>query len=174
MKLVYLIGEPGIGKTTLMKAITAQLGGPVVEQNKPVHHLVYARNTIQLGRDRPDFGGTDALPMNVQPQVVEFLRSKPAHLILGEGDRLTNRKFFMEVGRFLDLRVVWLVDMNGSGIAERRRAARAHAVGKVQDEQWVRSRITKVRGLADLVSRRIDAGLPLVGQVGGFWQEAVR
>ena len=173
MKVVYLIGEPGIGKTTLTREVVRRLGFPAVEQSKPVPHITYPNNALQLGRDRVDFGGTDALSMSVQPRALEFLRSKPAALVVIEGDRLGNRTFFMEVGRFADLRVVWLLDPEGKLGAERREQ-RAKAVGKTQNKDWVLSRVRKVANLADMVNLRIDARLPLEQQAEEMWREMSR
>jgi hypothetical protein len=160
-----------VGKTTLMKALVGRFGFPAIEQEKPIPHIVYPNNAIQLGRQRLDFGGTDALAMSIQPKALAFLRTKPAAVVVGEGDRLGNRKFIMDVGVFADVRLVWLV---GHVYAEARRQLRNHIVGKSQDEMWLKGRVTKVANLADLVTLRVDAGLHLDIQVDEVWNEVIR
>lgn len=170
MKLVYVIGEPGVGKSTLMAGLTGSW--QAVPYDKPVPHILYPeRAALQLGRERAFFAGTDAMALDVQPRAVEFLRGRPAAVVLGEGDRLGNRRFFHAVSRFCDLRVVWLV---GPRVAAERREARALAIGREQDAAWAAGRRSKVRNLADLVSVRIDASQPLNRQVALLAEEVKR
>lgn len=142
MNALYIIGEPGAGKSTLVAAMTRGLAAAAVDQ--PFAHRLYAGlDLIELGKRREDFSGTDALPMNVQPAVEEFLSSgKPPRYLLAEGDRLGNGKFFAFLRKIgYSLRIVYL---DAAGAALERRIQR----GSSQNDAWLRGRATKVKRLA--------------------------
>ena len=140
MKLIYLIGEPGVGKTTAMRELTSRLG-PAVETTKPFAHRVGA-DWMELGRERGTFSGTDALSMSVQPMAIGFLRQAArdnlVRLVLGEGDRLGTGSFLDAVGVFADVRLVGLVAPPEVA------AARRELRGSRQAETWLKGRINKV------------------------------
>ena len=140
--LFCLIGQPGSGKTTVVRA---GLRGVASRQEfRPVPHLVY-RDGIQLGVARWPFGGTDALPMNAQSAVLEWLGNGCKYqAVVAEGDRLANSKFFRAVqaqGWQLTVAMLSCPD----ALAARRRAQRG---GSIQNPAWVKGRITKVCRLA--------------------------
>ena len=82
MRAVYLIGEPGTGKTTLMNELLAPftradavtLAGTLKAEPLLRHerHIGY-----HLGLTRPPYGGTDALAMNVHPTAVTWALHSP-------------------------------------------------------------------------------------------------
>lgn len=159
---LYIIGEPGVGKTTLMSALRAgQLWQP---HDVPFTHqhsgLGVAANdplAVELGGPREGFGGTDVLGMAVQPQAVAFLSGSCApQLLLAEGDRLGNGKWFAsvtEAGYHL-----YVYHLHGPRVAARRRAER----GSDQDPTWLKGRRTKVESLSLLMSAIVlDASLPV-------------
>jgi adenylate kinase family enzyme len=140
---LYIIGEPGAGKSTLVEAMTHGL--KPAELDVPFACRWYrGMDLLELGKRRKDFSGTDALPMNVQPVVEQFLAehdNQPAFL-LGEGDRLGNSKFFSFLRQIgYDLRIIYL---DAGGEALKRRIER----GSSQNEAWLRGRATKVKRLA--------------------------
>lgn len=176
IKMLYLLGYPGAGKTTtLAYALQGVLSKIVYD---PFVMTTYYRDIparggnqpkrqytgIQLGADRAKlakdagqdmhalFSGTDVLGMNVQPEVVdwlEMLQSQGYSLsIVAEGDRLGNGSFFQAVTMMgIDLTVALAeVDLEE---ASQRRMARAEVLNKkAQDAKWVRGRISKVNNLA--------------------------
>lgn len=167
-ELVYLIGEPGSGKSTALAALTRpHLALPC---RKPFAHIVYAGpgwEVTELGGKRDAFSGTDVLALNAQPLVLDWLANvKPDPLLRGlnvvaEGDRLANGKFFSGVlAAGWNLTVIRFVVT--AEVAAARRVARAAALGvPPQNEAWIRGRITKVARLAaDWPTVDIDAAQP--------------
>lgn len=153
MKLTYLVGEPGAGKTTLMRAILATLPGEgdVLDLGSGFRVTTYRRaNVAVLGTylGHP-FDGTDRLSMAVGLVARDWIATRPFPTILGEGDRLASKPFFLtaaEAGYDVD---VVLLDSHGA--ADARRAARP-----VQpNAAWLAGRITKVANLP--VTRTVDS-----------------
>jgi energy-coupling factor transporter ATP-binding protein EcfA2 len=147
-KALYLIGPPGAGKSTLMRALVDGYdaepiradGVPAIEYRDENGGLVGA----QLGANRETFSGTDALGMAIMPRAIDLVRTAPWPFLLGEGDRLASVKFLMALVDAEYAVTLALVDGADDLLAERR-AAR----GSSQDEAWVRGRATKARNLAD-------------------------
>jgi hypothetical protein len=166
-KLVYLIGEPAAGKSTLMKQALEDLA-PVVEP-KPLLHTWWDEDLLELGGRRSSFSGTDAMPMNIQPRVVAFLQARPCERVIAEGDRLANGSFFKAVtATGYDLTVVWL--WVPPEIAAERRRSRAKRLGVAeQNATWVKGRQTKVNRLGEeWAGVRIDGTSPIYEQVDLF------
>ena len=144
-QFLYLIGEPGIGKSTLMAQLTSTM--LAIEQVSPIRHILWLDGYqeprfAELGARRANgFSGTDALPMGIQPRATEWIAQRPYRSILAEGDRLANDGFFAAVeAAGYKLTVVYLA---GSVAAERRIQR-----GSRQNPAWVRGRITKTERLA--------------------------
>ena len=154
MDALYIIGEPGVGKSTLVEHLTRDL--PFEETDSPFPMRVYDCGVTELGRRRPEFSGTDALGMAVQPKVEAYLEGMKPGLLLAEGDRLANEKFFVALQRFgYQLHVVALI---GMGAAAKRRLER----GSKQDVSWLRGRQTKVRNLIESwATAGLDATQPV-------------
>jgi energy-coupling factor transporter ATP-binding protein EcfA2 len=181
--MLYIIGAPGSGKTTLVRALTDGLR--TVTTTKPIPQICYLRwwddvppglqplvrtQGIQFARPRETFGGTDSLPMNIQPTVEAEIRNAAAskrninYHVIAEGDRLGNEKFFnavIDAGWQLD--IVFL-DCDFE-LGQQRRTDRARHVGSaVQDATWVKGRITKVTNLVQKFEARVlwlDAAEPV-------------
>lgn len=156
-EVVYLIGQPGAGKTTLMAALIDKLkqqGATPRIREQPMRHLEF-RHGVHLGW-RGVFGGTDMLSMSIQPRVLGWLTSPQApEIVLAEGDRLGNGKFFTAVKGFANLTVMELKTPND--LANQRRLARASQHNAdPQTATWVQGRITKVTNLKDYVNVEID------------------
>lgn len=147
--LTYIIGEPGSGKSTLAAHLTA--GWPHRDHDKPFAHRVLACGVTELGKRRPDFPGTDALSMSVQPLALEWMESSRPLRILAEGDRLGTESFFAEaerIGYNVTVYVLW-----GPEAAALQRAIR----GSEQAEEWVNGRRSKV---ANIMKNRATIELP--------------
>lgn len=154
MKLIYLIGEPGVGKTTTMRELTSQLG-PAVQVDKPLAHRIGA-GWMELGKQRGLFSGTDALSMSVQPTAIVWLKRlaerNEVGTVLGEGDRLGTASFLDAVERFAEVRLVVLTA--APGVAEQRRDSRGQTFAF--NPQWLKGRISKVERLKPRADRIID------------------
>lgn len=152
-QLCYVFGEPGTGKSTLLEHLTRGLRHS--DSDSPFAHRIYPApaqakvrtehewtGVVEVGKRRPDFPGTDALSMSVQPRVVQWLADMLPGYVIAEGDRLANGKFFDSV---LDLGYeLKLLVLNGSEVAALHRRIR----GSNQDETWVRGRQNKAYNLA--------------------------
>lgn len=152
MKLVYFVGAPGVGKTTLMEALTARCERQ--SETKPFAHDWLYRDTtpvaIELGRRRESFSGTDALSMSVQPKAIQWLGRKRHELLLAEGARLANLKFFY-AARDVGYQVVLFYLIASNADLDARRVER----GSSQKPSWMKGAATRARKVADQM--RMDA-----------------
>jgi P-loop Nucleotide Kinase3 len=146
---LYVIGEPGSGKSTLTAALTADT--VAVPLTEPFAMLAYNTQpvVVELGRRRQSFPGTDALALNVQPKVLRWLEDTTITHVLAEGDRLANGRFFQ-----------WLIEHGWNLRVARLRVspstarARREERESRQDDSWVESRRTKVDNLGALFPER--------------------
>jgi hypothetical protein len=160
--LLYVVGYPGSGKTT---AVSTALGDEIVSvEREPFAHTVYAASIVELGFRRESFGGTDCLAMGVQPKVTQWLLGDaPAKLygcsmVIGEGDRLGNGKFFQSV-----YNMGWRLTLVHLALPEVSARQRAWERGSRFNESWLKGRISKVDNLVSgdrLAFYRIDAMQP--------------
>ncbi|MGZ0147151.1 P-loop-containing protein [Kribbella sp. WER1] len=151
MRLIYLVGPPGSGKSTLMGALIPSNWLRVFrdDQRMPRTELFHADQLVgaELGRHRESFSGTDALAMNIHPVACRWIAAAHHPVVFGEGQRLGTRGFVtsaLEAGRTVDL--VWLDPPEE--VCRSRREAR----GSRQSPQWVRAATTRAARLAETVS----------------------
>jgi len=141
---VYLVGEPGAGKSTLMAAMRAGWGELALEK-RPLRHVLWQTPTgavvPELGWPREGFGGTDALPMDAVRHAEPWIATCGYQLVLAEGDRLACDRFFQAATAAGPL-VLLHVDVPAE-LAEARRAQR----GTEQNATWLQGRRTKVTNL---------------------------
>lgn len=158
MDLLYIFGDPGIGKSTVVAAL---VGGRTYEcRTAPFIHLAYDNGVVELGNDREHFRGTDALELDVQPKVLKWLQEEQPALVLAEGDRLANGRFFAAC-RGLGY-TLWPVCLQGKDLAAQRRQRRSAELGtRLQDATWVLGRQSKnVRLAKDWDAMPIHPTLP--------------
>lgn len=152
MKIVYVIGEPGSGKTTLMKRVMEE--SKVTKdihsnENFPlVPFHTNNKNLIVLGKyaEGDVFGGTDKTSMAVQPQAIEFLKaiqkSSDNNInITAEGDRLTTASFIEHIVEEYDATIYYLRTTPDV------RQVRYKERGSNQNETWLNGRITKIQNI---------------------------
>lgn len=148
-ELLYILGEPGSGKSTLMAALTdgVRLGGIAADGTLAFKVFDTAPPVVELGADRESFSGTDALPMNVQPHAVDWIAHNPYQYVVAEGDRLANEGFLRAAEESgYRLRIAVLIVSKQT--LKMRRQDRAFALGvKPQNETWLKGRETKLNNL---------------------------
>ena len=143
--LIYLVGEPGAGKSTAMAAATAHYRRH--PQQAPLAHDILTDpdgiiEAIELGARREKFSGTDALPMNAVVKAEQFLLNPIAPVILGEGARLGCKRF-LEAAAVAGYKV-HLIHLT-TPHAEAQRQAR----GAGQKDSWVKGARTRAENLAN-------------------------
>lgn len=154
-RLVYLVGPPGAGKTTLMRNATAglkALSTSWASEDRPTRKLGLvmlldkwsAVRAIEVGRRRASFGGTDALPMNVSPLACEWIGTRPFRLILGEGARLGTQVFLGAAVKAGYLITVVHLDCDPATLDRR-----CEERGSAQDPAWRTGAATRASNLAD-------------------------
>jgi uridine kinase len=144
MQIFAIGGEPGSGKTTLMKKIIEHYG---VEPNYNAYKLVpYLQkdNIYILGKyeEGEIFSGTDRMSMAVQPEAIKFLTTLPSNsVVLFEGDRLFTASFLEHCLDNYDLKIVYL------STTKQIREERYKERGSNQNETWLQGRETKIANI---------------------------
>lgn len=160
MKLVYVIGMPGTGKSTLMKAFMNRvieridaIGQPVDpnwKMDRPIDLLDthVCGNIRVLGKyeEGQTFSGTDRLSMAVAPKAIEWIKTKPDEFIVGEGDRLNSKTFFEAVGK--DLTIIHLTTSDNT------RETRYKDRGSEQSDKFIQTTRTKCKNVVDAFGDR--------------------
>lgn len=146
MKVFYLIGLPGCGKSTVMKGLMEQLGKEWRQERVTDLldvHLSRNDNYCILGKyeEGETFSGTDRLSMAVAPKAIEWIKNKPYNVIYGEGDRLNNKGFFEACGD--DLTIVHLT------VSDEERQRRYEERGSNQPEKFIQTVRTKVKNIVE-------------------------
>jgi len=142
MKLILVAGQPGTGKSTLMKMIFPDQGREF--RYKTVRGELFgdvARIGIYKNGER--YPGTDRLSMAVQPDFLDFVeieaQRRQLRAIVAEGDRLSNVSAIKAL-RTLPVELHVIVLQTSDRILEKRRIERKDTFSDV----WLRARVTKV------------------------------
>lgn len=144
-KIVAIGGEPGTGKTTLMRKFMEGYEWNQVEVEKLVSAMYCKELDLYiLGKYEEGelFAGTDRLSMAVQPNAVKFVNETKSN-ILFEGDRIFNQSFleFLIEQPETSVDIVYL--QAESDTLKQRYAER----GSNQSETFLRGRKTKYQNL---------------------------
>jgi len=144
MKVIAIGGEPGCGKTTLMKRIIEDIKPePKYNEFKLVPYL-QKDNIYILGKyeDGEVFSGTDRMSMAVQPEAIKFLAYLTKNsILLFEGDRLFTASFLEHCVNLYDTSLIYL--KTDRSIRQDRYKER----GSNQNETWLAGRETKVSNI---------------------------
>lgn len=162
--LIFITGQPGSGKSTLAARLTEGFDRVPVNQHPGapgIAHDMLRRGTgdvvgAELGFRRGDYAGTDLLPASVIDQAVPWIEAMTDDypLVIAEGQRLANKRFLyaaLNSGYHVHLALLDHAD------AEAWRRKRARKLGRIQNETWVKGRLTAARQLADLFAKIADA-----------------
>jgi broad-specificity NMP kinase len=144
MKVIAIGGNPGSGKSTLMKRLIEYFT-PVkkYDEFKLVPYL-QNNNIYILGKydDGEVFSGTDRMSMAVQPEAIKFLASIPDDsIVLYEGDRLFTASFLEDCSEKYDLKIIHLATK--PEVREERYKER----GSDQNVTWLRGRESKINNI---------------------------
>jgi hypothetical protein len=162
--VIWLVGEPGVGKTTLARLFMEHWGTPV-EVPKPKWTL-FGDRACAAGFWRGDkFDGADTLPISdIKPAMAYWAEHlKDREITILDGDKLAHDgavRIAEEAGANL-----FCFLLENPGVAAKRRLAR----GTTQNEAWVRGRATKSRNFYERFpgfKQQIDAGLYIEAQMG--------
>jgi len=145
MKMIYVIGMPGTGKSTIMKNLMLDIGG--WENDKPIDLLdTHISNDIRvLGKysEGEVFCGTDRLSMAVAPKAIEWLSTNPNETIIGEGDRLNNKAFFEKAKELGELYLIRLT------VSDKERERRYEERGSNQTDKFIQTVKTKCNNIVE-------------------------
>jgi hypothetical protein len=201
-EITNLFGQPGAGKSTLMRYLLRDLpftvhgrppkdkvGTPYpVDESEPIPHVRYYTPgtkreeldaalragtplphplVIEVGRPDPINGksGTDRIHKAIQADLIAWLtEERPHQFVLMEGDRMSYYEFWLAMTAEM-WRVNFIYLNTSDEEAERRRIRR----GDTQDARWIKGRISKAKGLAELLNSvegemALDGALPLTTQ----------
>ena len=144
MRIFAIGGEPGSGKTTLMREIIKQFKvEPKYDSFKLVPYL-QKDNIYILGKyeEGEVFSGTDRMSMAVQPEAIKFLSTLPTNaIVLYEGDRLFTASFLEHCLEKYDLKIIYL------STEKTVRNERYKERGSNQNETWLQGRETKISNI---------------------------
>lgn len=156
-QLLYIVGAPGVGKSTVARELTSVWDKTVVPSGPVPHvllkHPASGRLTgLELGVPRADFPGTDALAMDVGPRALKWLGSACCPFVLGEGSRLATRPFLGGAAQ-AGVRVT-LVHLAAD---EELLTERWRARGGKQNPSWRKGATTRAARITDWFSDRMPA-----------------
>ena len=144
MKVIAIGGEPGAGKSTLMKRVIEHFNmEPKYDSYKLVPYLLND-NVYVLGKyeEGQTFSGTDRMSMAVQPEAIKFLKTLPSNaVVLFEGDRLFTASFLEHCNENYDTTMIYL--KTNKEVRQERYKER----GSNQDETWLRGRESKISNI---------------------------
>jgi hypothetical protein len=159
VKIVYYIGEPGTGKTTLMRSILSEYSKAeepeFVKEGLVTYHRFNTQKVIILGKyDEGTFAGTDTWSKGVGPKFRQWLIDNRETYqdwgCFGEGERLSNQPNMDAMFEEESMKLVCLKVSEEE--LERRRAAR----NNVQNESWMRGMKTRIANLCSKYPHKIE------------------
>uniref|UniRef100_A0AB39AL14 Terminase small subunit n=1 Tax=Mycolicibacterium phage phi1_186018 TaxID=3236641 RepID=A0AB39AL14_9CAUD len=150
-RMIYLVGQPGSGKSTLMAALTKGLVRSPWDEHTVPHDVLVDRVTgevvgAEIGKQRGAFSGTDALASSIIDKAVPWVQTQPYDVLLAEGARLANKRFIQAAA---DAGYAVMLGLLDHPDADTWRKRRSKALGREQNLSWVKGRLTSSRKLAE-------------------------
>ena len=153
MKIIGYVGEPAVGKSTIMrshiKKFISEGNGELVKEGVVVYHKYPKSKSIVMGvYDEGVFSGTDRLSKSVGPVFRTWLSEKQSDTeydewtLYWEGERFSNSPNLDHMYAICPETVVYLITAPEEVLAER------HAARDNQDEKWLKGMKTRVENLA--------------------------
>ena len=159
MKIVYYIGQPGTGKTTLMRSILSEYSKAeepeFVKEGLVTYHRFNTQKVIILGKyDEGTFAGTDTWSKGVGPKFRQWLIDNRETYqdwgCFGEGERLSNAPNMDAMFAEESMKLVCL-EVSEEEL-ERRRAAR----NNTQDPKWMKGMRTRIENLCKRYPHEVE------------------
>ena len=149
-RLIYIIGQPGSGKSTLMAKLvskfdTMDMPGANVPHIALIDKATQKAVGFEIGVRRGNFSGTDALAASIVDKAAPLMEQGGMGLVLAEGARLANRRFLLSA---LDGGYDVVLVLLDHADAETWRKRRSKKLGRTQSAPWVKGRLTASRNLA--------------------------
>lgn len=145
MKVIAIMGEPGSGKTTLMREVMKELNiNKDINTSFKLVPYHQEGNIYLLGKyeDGNIYGGTDTLSMACQPEAIKFLATLPSDsIVLFEGDRLCTASFLEHCNDTYDLSIIYLKTDREV------RSVRYEERGSNQNPTWLAGRESKISNI---------------------------
>lgn len=154
--VLWIVGEPGVGKTTLARKILLDYGPPnaVVRRPKWTVFGWYAKSeaaAVGTWEGRP-FDGGDTVPIgDIKPALTYYADhlADDLPLVVFDGDKFANANAVEYVRATAPGSQLVCLHLVGPEDAAAGRLARSQVTGKTQDDTWVRGRRTKSARFAE-------------------------
>jgi len=147
-KMIAIIGEPGTGKTSLMKRLIESLNVDVTDMKKYMklvkyHDIGVVKIVGDYSNPTETFSGTDKLAMNVMPVFKEFIIDdiNTNSTIIFEGDRLSSSSLFEYYSKIANT-TLHIICLQSTDL-EKRYLDR----GSNQNQTFLKGRKTKIRNI---------------------------
>jgi len=144
MTIIAIIGAPAVGKSSLLKLVTRELGTPELIEPQKLFRCTKYNDILCLGQyNSAEFSGTDSWSYSVLGKGVfeSFIAEQVKNYrhIIFEGDRLTSK-------------VEWLTENYDTKVfilttSLKEEQARQDARGNLQNKTWIGGRKTQMTNL---------------------------
>lgn len=159
MIVLFVIGEPGIGKTTAIRAMVPMLAAdsPIAPHEIEKPKWTIASSVALAGHYRgATFDGADTIPYTGARAALDYWAAnlQDVKLTILDGDRFSTQPSLDYVRASGALVLGAYLHASDPDVAEARRVWR----GSNQDPTWLKGRVTKARNFAEKVgAQMIDA-----------------